>query len=239
VIGVLGHGNVSKGVQEVLGLLKSKSIHPRDMKDFAWHERRDHKDIFHMIFLREEKLRSKDGNNFYFEEYLKNPDGFESNLDHYLPYMTLLFNCSYWDKRFPRLVPEAMLQKLFRSHSKPKLSLIGDLSCDVEGTIEITKKVTTPEDPVFIYNPKTGKVMEGYEGAGVAVLAVDNLPCEMSTDASRDFSDQIRDYLYQIATHTALDLTEHAAIPRELRQAVITQKGKLTPDFQHLKKYLS
>ena len=234
VIGITGHGNVSRGAQEVLDLLGAVSIHPKDMDRFIRNRRSDRKKIYKLVFQREEKLRSKDGTSYYFEEYLSHPERFKSNMDQYLPFLNILVNASYWDRRYPRLVPEAMVRRLYRAHSGFRLSVIGDLTCDLNGTIEITKRITTPSEPAFLYNPKTGKIHTGASGKGIAVMAIDNLPCEFPKESSTDFSGQIRDYVYQIAAHGALDITHHHALPREIRDAVVTQNGKLTPRFKYL-----
>jgi saccharopine dehydrogenase (NAD+, L-lysine forming) len=237
VVGITGHGNVAQGALEILSLLRPIEIHPRQMREFVRHQKKKTKQIYTIVFDREEKLRAKSGKGFYFEDYLDHPEDFESNLDCYLPHINLLINSSYWDKRYPRLVPEKMIIKLSRA-KKLRLQFIGDLTCDVKGTIEITRKTTTPGNPTFVFNPKTRTIRDGYSGEGVAVLAIDHLPCEMPEDASREFSAQIRDYVYQIASHGASDITRHAALPREVREAVICQGGKLAPKYAYLKKYL-
>ena len=237
IIGILGHGNVAQGALEVLQHLKPVEIHPRDMASFVRQRTGDRKMIYTMIFEREEKFRAKDGEAFYFEKYLKYPNRFTSNMDHFLPDLSMLVNGSYWDKRYPRLVSEKMLSRLYNKKNF-RLDLICDLSCDVKGSIEITKKTTSPDKPAFVYDPKTGRITEGFEGQGICVLAVDNIPCEFPIDSSIEFSNQIRDYVYQIASHGRKDLTHHHAIPREIRDAVITQGGKLTPKFKYLEKYV-
>jgi len=235
IVGITGHGNVSEGVQEVLDIFNPLEIHPRDMLRFVKRQKKRRNRIYKIVLHREEKFRAKNGKGFYFEEYLEHPERFESNLDRFLPHLNLLMNTSYWDRRYPRLVSEKLIRRLYQKSPKLRLGLIGDLSCDIEGSIEITKKVMDPGNPVFIYNPKTRKIQDGWEGEGIAVLAVDNLPCEFSQEASEEFSGLIRDYIYQIAAHGVTDLTEHAAISREIREAVITQNGRLTHRFKYLK----
>jgi len=48
------------------------------------------------------------------------------------------------------------LQKLC-SEGTPRLTVIGDISCDVEGSVECTVKSTEIEDPIYVYNPFTGR----------------------------------------------------------------------------------
>ena len=109
----------------------------------------------------------------------------------------------------------------------------------VRGSIEITHKATSRENPVFTYNPAKKKFVDGYKSEGVTVLAVDNLPAELPGDASDDFSGLIRDYVYQIAAHGVTDITGHMAIPAEIRRAVVAQDGKLMKSYSYLRKYIS
>lgn len=237
IIGITGHGHVSQGVQEILDILGPVEIHPRDMLDFIKHKKTDRKKVYKIVFLREEKLRAKNGKGFYFEDYLKYPEKFESNLDIYLSYLNILIHTSYWDMRYPRLVTKKMIGRLYVK--KPfRLKFIGDISCDINGSIELTYKTTTFKNPTFTYNPRNGVFKDGHESEGITIMAIDNLPSELPKDASCEFSSQIKEYVYQIACHGALDITHHAAIPAELRRAVITQKGHLTRNFRYLRRYL-
>ncbi|GAX59735.1 hypothetical protein SCALIN_C04_0223 [Candidatus Scalindua japonica] len=236
VIGILGHGNVSQGAQEVLDCIGAVEIHPRDI-DILSRSHSSHKNtIYKLVFQREEKLRSKKGKSFYFEEYLEHPERFESNLDKSLPFLSVLVNSSYWDKRYPRLLPEGMLRRMYGSSTDFRLSVIGDLSCDIKGTIEITTKVTSSSDPAFIYNPISKKISDDLSQSGIAVMAIDNLPCEFPKESSAEFAEQIREYVYQVAAHGVSDITNHHALPNVIRNAVVTQDGKLTQRFKYIRK---
>ena len=237
IIGITGHGRVSSGVQEILECVSPTEIHPRDMSEFFKAKKQTCKKIYKIVFLREEKLRSKNGKNFYFEEYLKNPQNFQSNMEAYLPYINMLIHTSYWDKHYPRMVTKSMIQKLSRKKAF-RLKLISDISCDVNGSIELTYKTTTQEHPVFTYSPEKKSFTDGYKSRGIAILAVDNLPSELPRDASAEFSALIRDYVYQVAAHGAREVTEHVAIPAEVRRAVITEGNDLTDNYRYMEKWL-
>lgn len=235
VIGILGHGNVSQGAQEVLEYIGAVDIHPKDIDILSRSHTSHKKTIYKLVFQREEKFRSKKGKGFYFEEYIKHPEQFESNLDEYIPFLNILINASYWDKRYPRLLSEAMLRRLYSENPDFRLSVIGDLSCDIKGTIEITKKVTTPSEPAFVYNPVTKKISNNLSDNGIAVMAVDNLPCEFPKESSMEFAEQVREYVYQIAAHGITDITNHHALSSAIRNAVVTQNGTLSSRFKYLK----
>ncbi len=239
VIGILGHGNVSQGAQEVLEHMGAVDIHPKDVKLLTRSLTSHKKKIYKLVFLREEKLRSKNGKSFYFEEYLNHPERFESNLERHLPILNILVNASYWDRRYPRLLPEAMLRKLYLTKPDFRLSVIGDLSCDIKGTIEITKRVTTASKPSFVYDPVSRKISSDLSYRGIAVMATDNLPCEFPRESSMEFAEHVRDFVYQIAAHGIIDVTNHNALSNVIRNAVVTQNGRLTRRFKYLKKLYS
>jgi len=236
VIGITGHGNVSKGANEALSFLDPIEIHPKDMGRFVRHQKHVRDRVYKIVLHREEKFRSKTGAGYYFEEYLAHPERFESNIDTYLPHISVLIHASYWDSRYPRLFTKKMAGALYGGSFK--LKFIGDISCDVGGSIEITRKTTTIDAPVFTYDPKKRRYWDGWEGGGISIMARDNLPAEMPRDASRDFGGLLREYVYQLAAHGAKDITNHVAIPKEIRGAVITQARRLTPDYKYLERYL-
>ncbi|MBN1622483.1 MAG: hypothetical protein JW871_07830 [Endomicrobiales bacterium] len=237
IIGITGHGNVSRGVQEILSLLNPTEIHPRDIVRFVKHQKGIRNKLYKIVFFREEKFRSKKRTGFYFEEYLSDPQNFESNMDVYLPYLNMLVHTSYWDKRYPKIVTYSMINKLYKSRPF-RMDFIGDLSCDVNGSVELTCKATNPETPTFTYSPKNKRFVDGYNSEGITVLAVDNLPAELPLNASIDFSSLIKEYVYQIAEHGVFDITNHTALPKEIRNATILQNGKITKNYEYLKKSL-
>jgi len=234
IIGITGHGRVSQGASEVLSWLGVKDIHPRDIHRVHT-DRHQFWRIYKTVFDREEKFRSKSGESFYFEQYLENPKNYESNLDKYLDCLTLLIHGSYWDDRFPRLVTTKMIEML-EENPNNHLKLIADISCDVDGSIEITKKTTSILQPTFLYDPAAHTIRGGLKGKGMAVMAIDNLPTELPEDSSLGFSEMIRDYIYQISKRGVTDLDRSHTLPIEIRNAVIARGGKLTKRYVHLKK---
>lgn len=237
IIGITGHGSVSRGAQEILEGLHPIEVHPKDMRRFFCHQRGVRKEIYKIVFLREEKLCSKSGGGFYYEDYLKKPKNYESNLGVYLPYLNILLHASYWDEKYPRMVTEKIIKKLYRKRSF-RLKFIGDLSCDVGGGIELTYRTTDLRNATYTYDPKAKAYIDGCRAKGISILAVDNLPNEMPKDASEEFSAMIRDYVHKIALAGAKDLTNRPSLPKELKGAVITQGGKLTKQYKYLRKYL-
>jgi alpha-aminoadipic semialdehyde synthase len=131
-----------------------------------------------------------------------------------------------------------MVKNLSRTNPNLRLSVIGDLSCDIEGTVQITKKATTSSEPAYVYDTVSGKISNDLSQKGIAVMAIDNLPCEFPRESSTEFAEQIRDFVYQIAAHGITDVTNHHALSNAIRNAVVTQNGSLASKFNYLKESL-
>jgi alanine dehydrogenase len=133
----------------------------------------------------------------------------------------------YWDPRSPVFFTrEDMKRPDFR------ISIIADISCDLNGPIPSTIRVSTIADPFYGFNP----VLEVEEPdfskpTNITVMAVDNLPGELPRDASQDFGKQ----LMQNVLH---DLFTAYNSPMIIR-ATITENGKLTTRYAYLEDYLN
>ena len=74
--------------------------------------------------------------------------------------------CERSDDRSPHhwnLLSCACQRDLY-ANGQPALRVIGDISCDVEGGVEVTVKATEPDDPIYVVDPETGEIASGFEG---------------------------------------------------------------------------
>jgi alpha-aminoadipic semialdehyde synthase len=237
VVGVTGYGNVSQGAQEILGLLPVEEISPAELLELKQADKSGKK-IYKVVFKEEHLSKPlKAGNEFVLQEYYDYPERFESQFEQYIPYLTILMNCMYWDDNYPRIVTKDYLEKLY-AKGNPKLAVIGDVTCDPDGSIECTHKGTEIEDPVFVYNPFTREPSMGFKGDGVLVMAVDILPSELPRESSQTFSDALVGFIPEIASADYNTSFEDLNIPAPIKRAMILFKGELTPDYKYLKEYL-
>ncbi len=151
--------------------------------------------------------------------------------------MTILMNCMYWDDKYPKIVTKDYLENLYEKEN-PKLVVIGDVTCDPDGSIECTHKGTEIEDPVFVYNPLTRKPTMGFKGDGILIMAVDILPSELPREASQTFSDALIGFMPEIASANFNVPTEELKLPYPIKKALILHNGELTSDYQYLNKYI-
>jgi len=237
VVGITGYGNASKGVQDILELLPVVKISPDELLQLE-KKHIDNKVIYQVIFKEEDLFNPKKENvGFVLQEYYDFPEKFESQFDKYIPHMTVLMNCIYWNERYPRLVTKSYLTELFLK-GKPKFTVIGDVTCDVNGSIECTHKGTTIEDPVFVYNPITRQPIMGFDGEGVLVMAVDILPSELPREASKTFSDALLGFVPEIASEDFNKPFPELKLSAPIKKALILHQGNFTPDYQYLEEFI-
>ncbi len=98
---------------------------------------------------------------------------------------------------------------------------------------------TDAGDPVFVYDPSSGDAPSGFDGPGLAVMAVGNLPAELPVDSSVTFSDALEPFIPDLAAVDFEASFEDAALPAPIRRAVILWRGELTPDFAYLREELA
>ena len=180
------------------------------------------------------KPRSSD-QKFELQDYYNHPQKYKSVFESYLPYLTALMNCIYWTPRYPRFVTKKFLKKIWKKKDMPRLQVIGDISCDVEGAMECTVHTTDPGNPVFVFDPLTGKATDGFEGRGVVVMAVDNLPCEISLESSIAFSQALKPFVPSIARADFSGDFAHCYLPDSVKRAVILYRGEFTSDYRYMK----
>ena len=239
VIGFAGYGNVSQGAQEIASLLPIKEILPDELINLHKHPRLPDNIVYKVVFKEEHLVEPINPNEpFDLQDYYQHPEKYRSQFEKYLPYLTVLVNCIYWDSRYPRLLTKDFTSELFKE-GKPKLTVVGDITCDPDGSVEITHRGTEIENPVFVYNPTTRKPTDGFKGKGLLVMAVDILPSELPRDASQFFSEVLWRYVTPIAKADLSQPFERVKLPGPIRKAVILYKGEFAPDYEYLKRYIS
>lgn len=238
VVGFTGYGNVSRGAQEILSLLPVKEISPSELLTLQEREDLAANVIYKVVFKEQDMVVPNDENHkFHLQDYYDNPQNYRGIFEQYLPHLTILMNCMYWDDRYPRIVTKDYLEKLY-AKGEPRLKVIGDVTCDPDGSVECTHMGTEINDPVFVYNPFTRQPKMGFEGQGVLDMAVDILPSELPRESSLAFGDALEQFVYGIATADYEADFNNIDLPKPIKRAMILHKGELTPDYAYLKEYV-
>lgn len=148
-----------------------------------------------------------------------------------------------------------------------RLYAVGDISCDVNGSIEFLEKTTSIDKPFFSWNPTTKEVSDEISNDGIAVMGVDILPTEIAVESSNHFGEALMPLLKQLISNGfSKDDDIYEKLPPELvsfldtriniigyncschqysfssrvqANACITQNGALTPNFQYIEALMS
>jgi len=218
---VTGDGRVSHGAIETLGVANVVQVSPEDYikRDFDV-------PVFCQIGP-EYYTRHKNGLAFNFGHFTKNPQDYESAFMPYARVTDILITGHYWDPRSPVFFSKEDMKK-----AEFRISIIADISCDVNGPIPSTTRATTISDPFYSFNP----LLETEEPAfskqtNITVMSIDNLPGELPRDASHEFGKMLMsNVLHNLLMEIASPMIEKATILRD---------GKLTTRYEYLRDYLN
>jgi alpha-aminoadipic semialdehyde synthase len=236
VVGFAGYGNVSRGAQEIFDILPHEVVEPEHLKDIQPKQNV----LYKCVFKEEDMVDPIDSSQkFELQDYYKEGKASYSGKFHdYVQYLTVIMNCIYWTNKYPRLMTKDFIRKHWKEESR-KLRAIGDISCDVGGAIEFTLDCTTPAEPAFVYLVDEDRAKPGVKGNGPVIMAVDNLPCELPRESSTSFGETLLKYIPALAEADFKASFEELDLPREIKDAVIVYRGKLTRNYEYLNQYLN
>ena len=175
---VTGDGRVAKGVIELLNLTNIKAV---SKKDFL--EKKFDQPIFCNLETKD-YVTNNSSTNFNLEHFIDNPQDYSSSALQYLKETDILISAHYWDPSSPKIFENEDLKDL------QNLKIVGDITCDINGSVPTTIRSTTIEEPNYWIERYTLKEIDE-NNDGIAVMAVDNLPSELPRDSSTEFSEGI------------------------------------------------
>ncbi|RSK37346.1 NAD(P)-dependent oxidoreductase [Hymenobacter metallilatus] len=220
-IAVTGSGRVAQGAVEVLNLMGIRRV---SVYDYLY---LDFNEPVYTQLRSSDYNRRRDGRVWDTPDFHRNPQEYESTFQNFLPVTNLLIACAYWHPAAPRLFS---LEDTCRAHFR--IDTIADVTCDVDGSIPTTKRSSTIQEPAFDYNCQTQELEPPYSRPGnITIMAVDNLPCELPRNASRDFGRQLIDNVLPHLVHEGSDAV--------IERATIARNGQLTERYQYLQEYVA
>ncbi|ANH60389.1 NAD(P)-dependent oxidoreductase [Dokdonia donghaensis] len=214
-----GSGKVARGAKEILDHLKIREVTDQEYLSQEFTE-----PVYCLIDVLEYNKR-KDGQPGSRAEFYKDPSGYESDFMKYAKVTDYFIAGHFYGDGAPYLFTREDAK-----HPDFKINLVADISCDIDGPVASTIRPSTIAEPFYGYNPYTEKE-DNYENEGViAVMAVDNLPCELPKDASEGFGELFLEHVIP-----AFFNDDKNGI---LERARMTQDGKLTPRYAYLQDYV-
>jgi saccharopine dehydrogenase (NAD+, L-lysine forming) len=218
-IALTGGGRVANGAMEVLNRMGIRKV---SVFDYLYQEFSE--PVYAQLRSSDYNAR-RDGKVWDTSDFYAHPEKYQSTFSKFSEVTDLLMAAAYWNPAAPRLfTPAEMRQPDF------KINTIADITCDINGSVPSTKRASTIQDPVYDYNPQTELLEPAFsKPTNITVMAVDNLPCELPRNASRDFGRQLID-----AVFPHLFRNDDQGI---IKRATIASHGKLMPRYEYLHDY--
>ena len=239
VTGFAGYGNVSRGAQRIYAELPVEQIAPGELAALSARAQPPRDRVFQVVFEEQHLVEPLAvGAPFELAEYYQHPERYRSVFAAHASHLNLLINAIYWEEKYPRLIDNELLRTWFSAGAQPRLRLVADISCDIEGAIQCTVKATTPGMPAYVYDPLSGAVVDGWDGPGLAMMTTDCLPCELPREASESFTKALEPFLLDVARARFDASFAEAGLPDPIARATIVWRGELTPSYRYLAEHL-
>ncbi|GGK25699.1 alanine dehydrogenase [Yeosuana aromativorans] len=215
-----GSGKVASGSQEMLDAMHVKSVSVDAYLSQTFKE-----PVYCKIDVLDYNKR-KDGKVIDTFDFFDNPQEYESNFMRFAKVTDLYIAGHFYGNGAPCFYTKQDVKS-----PDFNIKVVADVSCDVDGPIATTLRASTIADPIYGYDPQTGAEIDYKNEKAIAVMAVDNLPCELPKDASEGFGEMFLQHVIPAFFNGDKDGV--------LARAKITENGKLTKRFAYLQDYVN
>lgn len=221
---ITGNGRVSKGAQYILENIGFEKLSPKEFIEFE----SNNKMVFCVLNLEDLVENKNKKEEFNKSEFKKNPKGFKSIFDKYYNTADILISCHFWGENDPVYLNESdFLTSGFR------IKMIGDITCDIKGSLKSTLRASTHNSPFYDYNPFTTDEEKPFSSSSnVSVMAVDTCPNALPRITSEYFGNELIKYILTDILKHNNDRT------KVIDRATIIREGKLTSEFDYLTNYV-
>lgn len=215
-----GSGKVAFGAKEMLDAMQIKQVSVDEYLS------RDFKETVYCLADVLDYNKRKDGTIIDNFDFYNNPQDYESDFMKFAKTTDFFIAGHFFGDGSPYLFTRADAKK-----SKFSIKYVADISCDIDGPVASTIKASTIADPFYGYHPEKETEVDFKEKGAIAVMAVDNLPCELPKDASEGFGEMFLENVIPAFFNNDKDGI--------LERAKITENGKLTSNFSYLQDYVN
>ena len=213
-----GKGRVGSGTKEVLDFLKIKEVSAHDFINETYSE-----SVYVNIDVLDynySDLIENTVSNFY-----NYPEKFRSTFSKFLSVSDIYFAGHYHNPKAPKLITLDDIK-----NPDFNVQVIADISCDIDGPIASTIRPSTIENPTYGFHKEKLVECDFLDENALAVMAVDNLPCELPRDSSEMFGEMFLKYVIPSFFNNDQE--------NILKNSKITSEGSLTDRFSYLSDYI-
>lgn len=214
-----GRGRVGNGSREMLDAMNLRKVNVAEFLGESFNE-----PVYCQIDASEYNKR-KDGVRGNKADFFANPEEYKSNFFRFAEVTDFYIAGHFYGDGAPYLYTREDAK-----HPDFNIKVVADVSCDIDGPVATTIKPSTIADPIYGYDPQSEKEVDFRNPDAVAVMAVDNLPCELPRDASNGFGGAFSKYVIPAFFNNDEDGI--------LERARMTHNGKLTERYAYLQDYV-
>jgi len=219
-----GTGKVAGGILEILEVLGIHELTPKEFLQLGQFQ--NNQTVFTQLDVDDYYTR-KDGLHPTKTECYNNPELLKSDFMKYAAVGDLLITGHFYGEGAPYFFTKEDVK-----NPKFNISLVADVSCDIDGPIATTIRSSTIAEPLYGYDPETGMEVNFKTQGSITVMAVDNLPCELPKDASEGFGEMFLEHVFPAFFNNDADgILERARMT--------TAEGTLTERFSYLEDYVN
>ncbi|WP_298313660.1 NAD(P)-dependent oxidoreductase [uncultured Aquimarina sp.] len=214
-----GKGKVGSGAKEILDAMKIKEVSVDDYLTTTFNE-----PVYTQIDVLDYNKR-KDGRVIDKKDFYINPQEYNSDFMKFAKVSDMYIAGHFFGDGAPFIYT--------REDAKSadfNISVVADVSCDIDGPVATTIRPSTIADPIYGYHPGREEEVDFKDPEAVVVMAVDNLPCELPKDASEGFGDMFLEHVIPAFFNNDVDGV--------LERARMAQDGKLTTRYAYLQDYV-
>ena len=137
----------------------------------------------------------------------------------------VLICAHFWEPNAPVYLTEDDLRS-----QELRIKMIGDVTCDIKGSIKSTVRPATHAEPYYDYNPETEQAEPAFSSdKNITVMAVDTCPNALAIDTSEYFGKMLVEHVFE-----PLLKEEHSSV---IDRSMILKNGSLTARFGYLKDF--
>jgi alanine dehydrogenase len=215
-----GRGRVGNGAREMLDGMGISRVNVMEYLEEDFQE-----PVYCQIDASEYNKR-KDGVRGSKADFFAHPEQYKSNFFRFAKVTDFYIAGHFYGQGAPYLYTREDAK-----HSDFKIKVVADVSCDIDGPVASTIRPSTIADPIYGYDPQTEQEIDFKNPDAIAVMAVDNLPCELPRDASEGFGEAFLKNVIPAFFNGDKDGV--------LQRARMTQNGRLTERYRYLQDYIS
>ncbi|MFD1293527.1 NAD(P)-dependent oxidoreductase [Lutibacter holmesii] len=214
-----GKGRVSNGAKEMLDGMNIREVTVNEYLNERFNE-----PVYVQIDVLDYNIR-KDGQVKNEQDFFDNAKEYNSNFMRFAKVSDMYIACHFYGSGSPYIFT--------RDDAKSEdfnIKVVADISCDIDGPVASTIRPSIIARPIYGYLAKSEQEVDFRKPSAIAVMAVDNLPCELPKDASEGFGKSFSEHVIPAFFNNDKDGI--------LQRARMTQNGKLTERFSYLQDFV-